>query len=119
MKILNLTQHKPTEEQIKAGVIEPSEIKSVIQTLLTFDAIPSKEEIEERAFRLAKIAYSEGIEKVMIGGAPYLMSSLEKYLKHLGMKPLYAFSKRVVEEINTENGVEKKVIFKHLGFVEV
>ena len=119
MKILNLTQHKPTEEQIKAGVIEPTEIKSDIQTLLTFDDIPSKEEMEERAFRLARICVEEGLNKAMIGGAPYFMSTLEKVLKDNGIQPLYSFSKRVVEEVETENGVEKKVIFKHLGFVEV
>ena len=117
--ILNLTQHKPTEEQIKAGVIDPSEIKSEIQALLTFDEIPSKEEMEERAIRLARIVYSEGINKAMIGGAPYFMSTLERVLKENGIQPLYAFSKRVVEEVETENGFEKKVIFKHLGFVEV
>jgi len=117
--IINLTQHKPTQEQIEAGVIEPNEIKSNIQTLLTFDEIPTKEEIEDRAFRLARIAYEEGADKALIGGAPYLMSALENELKKLKIQPLYAFSKRVVEEVTTENGTEKKVFFKHEGFIEI
>jgi len=119
MEILNLTQHKPTEEQIKAGVVDPVERKNEIQILLTFDKIPTKNEMEDRAIRLAKICIEEGFDKAMIGGAPYFMSTLERILKENGVQPLYAFSKRVVEEVETENGVEKKVIFKHLGFVEV
>ena len=119
MKILNLTQHKPTIEQIKLGIVDPVERKSEIQALLTFDEIPSKNEMEDRAIRLAKICVEEGFDKAMIGGAPYFMSTLEKVLKENGIQPLYAFSKRIVEEIETKNGVEKKVIFKHLGFVEI
>ena len=57
----------------------------------------------------------------MIGGAPYFMSTLEKKLKEYGIKPLYSFSKRIVEESEDKDTGEvvKKTIFKHLGFVEV
>ena len=86
VKILNLTQHEVTEEQKKAGVIEPAS-KGYIRGLLTFEELPNKKEMERRARELAWLAEayrSEGITKVMIGGAPYFMSTLEK----VGRNPL-------------------------------
>jgi len=56
---------------------------------------------------------------VMIGGAPWLMAPLEANLKLNGIKVLYAYSERVSEEIENEDGsVSKRNIFKHLGFYE-
>ena len=82
MRIANLTQHKPTTEQIKAGVEHLSEKENEIKTLLTFENIPTIEEMEDRAERLAKIVKEEGVyDATMIGGAPYFMSILEKKLK--------------------------------------
>jgi len=124
MKILNLTQHAPTPEQVAAGVVEPEEGKKKIQRLLTFEDLPTAEEIQERAEALARVAEvltkEYGHDSVMIGGAPYLMSALEKALKERGIKPLYAFSKReVVEETLPDGSVKKTQVFKHQGFVEV
>ena len=43
MQIMNLTQHNATEDQLKAGVYEPSpEIKKLISELLTFEELPQK-----------------------------------------------------------------------------
>ena len=50
----------------------------------------------------------------MIGGAPFLMSTLEEELSYLGTV-LYAFSKRV--SMDGANG-EKVSKFKHIGFVK-
>ena len=56
--------------------------------------------------------------KAMIGGAPYLMSELEKELWYRGIEPVYAFTKRESVESVDENGnVTKTAIFKHAGFV--
>ncbi len=56
--------------------------------------------------------------KAMIGGAPYLMAELEKELWHLGIEPVYAFTKRESVESVDENGnVTKTAVFKHAGFV--
>ena len=88
--ILNLTQHVATDEQTAQLVVEPRMCKTEIRELLTFEEIPSKEEIEVRATKLAEIAVSEAsmyagetdneiwITRVMLGGAPYLMGALEK-----------------------------------------
>ena len=121
-KILNLTQHEATKEQIEAGVIEPAS-KGYIRELLTFEELPSQKELERRAKELAWLAEayrSEGITKVMIGGAPYFMSTLEKVLKEHGFTPLYAFSKReCIEEKRPDGSVKKTQVFRHIGFVEV
>jgi len=138
MKILNLTQHQATPAQLKAGVFEPDpDTKQRIRQLLIFSSLPTKAEIEKRARELASIAdwelsslYTSWDSQAqhsscrggyaMIGGAPYLMSALEKALKARGIQPLYAFSRReVVEKVNKDGSVTKTQIFKHLGFVEV
>lgn len=133
MKILNLTQHVATPEQIEAGVFEPTdEDKKEIQELLTFEEIPTTEVMETRANILALRA-SEAFEALenpdeyvfikkiaMIGGAPYFMSALESALKNDGFEVLYAFSKREsVDQVQLDGSVRKVAVFKHVGFVEV
>lgn len=118
-EIINLTQHKATAEQLEAGVVEPAE-KAAVQAILTFDAIPSVEEIQQRALLLAAIAVQSGCKKAMIGGAPFFMSALESALKAQGIAPVYAFSQREsVESIQSDGSVVKTNMFKHVGFVEV
>ncbi len=120
-KILNLTQHETTKEQIEAGVIEPAS-KGYVKQLLTFEKLPDKQEMEKRAKELAWLAEaykSEGCTKVMIGGAPYFMSTLERILKEHGFIPVYAFSKReCIEEKMPDGSVKKTQVFRHIGFVE-
>jgi len=117
MRILNLTQHAATEDQILAGVIEPANKQEVVD-LLTFDEIPSGEEMANRAARLAAIAQAAGVEAAMIGGAPYFMGALESALLEAGVEPVYAFSRRVSEEMIQPDGSVRKVgVFRHVGFV--
>jgi hypothetical protein len=130
--ILNLTQHVATDEQKAQLVVEPRMTKEKIKKLLTFEEIPTKEEIEARAEKLAEIAVSEAsmyagetdnvvwITRVMLGGAPYLMGALEKAVRECGFTPVYAFSQRESEEITQPDGSVRKVqVFRHIGFVEV
>jgi len=130
--ILNLTQHVTTPEQEAQLVVEPRMCKAEIRELLTFEEIPSKEEIEVRATKLAEIAVAEAsmyagdtdnevwITRVMLGGAPYLMGALEKAVRECGFTPVYAFSKREsVDQPQPDGSVRKIAVFKHVGFVEV
>lgn len=124
--IINLTQHAATPEQIASGVIEPAaEDKKLIQSLLTFDEIPSVEELDRRAYGLATLVTNMGganasHHRVMLGGAPYFMGRLEAAMKAQGHRPMYAFSRRESEDQVQEDGTVKKVsTFKHRGFVEV
>ena len=118
--ILNLTQHQATTEQISAGVIEPEVTdKKTICSLLTFEEIPSKSDLENRANALVAFVTKMGCRKAMVGGAPYLMSYLESALKSKGISPVYAFSKREsIDQPQPDGSVKKVAVFRHAGWVE-
>lgn len=121
--ILNLTQHTATSEQIKAGVVNLGEFDhNIIKEMMTFDALPTKSVIDTAAVFLADTArqFCTVGDEVMIGGAPFLMAALEDALKKEGLKPVYAFSRRVSEDVvNPDGTVTKTTVFKHEGFVHV
>ena len=57
-------------------------------------------------------------QKVMIGGAPFFMSILEKVLVSYLFVPVYAFSERVSVDVVREDGTTNKTsVFKHVDFV--
>lgn len=117
-KIINLTQHAASAEQIAAGVVEPAD-KACVQKLLTFEGIPSMEELVGRAKALAAVASEAGAESAMIGGAPYFMAPLEWALRRRGITPLYAFSVRdSAEQVLPDGSTRKVAVFHHLGFTE-
>jgi hypothetical protein len=117
--VVNLTQHEATNDQCEAGVVA-APYNAHVRALLTFDVIPTAEDIKSRAERLAEYAYNSGCKQAMIGGAPYLMSALERALKAQGITPVYAFSQRESVEVVKEDGtVVKTNMFKHVGFVKV
>jgi hypothetical protein len=117
--IINLTQHACSAEQAEAGVVEPAD-KVKVKELLTFNRIPSPEEMRDRAVMLASMAKTEGADAAMIGGAPYFMATLEVALQVAEIKPLYAFSRREsVDETLPDGSVRKTMVFRHLGWVEV
>lgn len=116
--MLNLTRHCRTENQ--QSVTEPNQKdKETIRSLLTFEDLPSQKEVKERAIGLRIIASSYQAKEVMIGGAPMLMSTLEKELISSGIRPFYAFSKRESVERMEDNKVIKTNVFKHIGFYKV
>ena len=121
MKILNLTQHQATQDQIENGVIDLDvSTKEWLTSMLNFDTLPTATDIENRANAIARNTRMLGYNKAMIGGALWLMSSLEKHLKMNNIQPVYAFSIREsVETINDDSSVTKKNVFKHIGFIEV
>jgi len=119
MRIINLTQHSATDDQIAAGVFDhPS--AGYIRKLLTFDALPDGMTIVSKAVALACQAVVYGADCAMIGGAPYLMATLERALIEHGITPVYAFSVREsVETVQPDGSVVKTAVFKHAGFIEV
>ena len=138
MFIINLTQHPATEEQVQDGVLDlEGEALVELKQALTFEVIPSPDEIRDRAERIARLVvrkvmspeqywskhdpyraiHNAGIA-AMIGGAPYLMASLERALKEVGVEPLYAFSTREsVEEVQPDGSVRKVAVFRHAGWI--
>ncbi len=116
--ILNLTQHDATADQIAAGVVEPAD-KQAVRSLITFDTLPSREEIKVAAEAVAKIADEAGAEMAMIGGAPFFMAELERQLFRRDIYPVYAFSRREsVDAPDGNGGVRKTQVFRHEGFVK-
>nr|DAS11089.1 MAG TPA: hypothetical protein [Caudoviricetes sp.] len=120
-KILNLTQHTATAEQIAAGVYDmPADKIGALRMALTFNALSSQAEIAERAEIIANLAHDEMGDSAMIGGAPYLMHALETALKAKGFKVLYSFTQREsVESTDADGNVVKTAVFRHVGFIEV
>jgi len=127
--IINLTQHPATQEQKEAGVrdVAPERTQRLHQ-LLTFEEAPDVYGLRSRAAQLFHIFEDETLNanwdeqkswpRVMIGGAPYLMSHLEDCFISEGITVLYAFSQRKsVEEQQADGSVVKRTVFVHEGFV--
>jgi ABC-type branched-subunit amino acid transport system substrate-binding protein len=118
MNIINLTQHQATQAQATEGVIEPQN-KAMITALLTFEEIPSRFAMLERANTLAVMAKRSGCDAAMVGGAPYFMGPLCDALKEQGVKPLFSFTERKSMEVTNQDGtVTKTAVFAHVGWVE-
>ena len=136
--IINLTQHPATTEQVAAGVVDlPLEQRSALASLLTFDTVPTRGEVEDRARAISLLALTwfcetdqhmpedyghdgAALAEAMLGGAPYLMATLERALLEHGLEPVYAFSKREsVEQQQPDGSVRKVNVFKHAGFVRM
>ena len=68
--IINLTQHVATPEQISAGVTDlPEHIRSELIALLTFEELPTIEQICARAETIASLVDEPIGASTMIGGA--------------------------------------------------
>lgn len=120
--ILNLTQHPATPDQINQGVADLiGEDLAALKALLNFEELPDATELPRRAIAVAEIAIRAAggaLAECMIGGAPFFMRPLEQALMMAGYRPIYAFSKRVVEETAQPDGTVRKVaVFRHEGFV--
>jgi hypothetical protein len=75
--------------------------------------------LEEETAMAMDNAMSQPICSAMIGGAPYLTERLVPRLRAAGVRPVYAISERVSQEVVQEDGSTKKVAqFRHLGFIE-
>lgn len=101
MNIINLTQYPTTAEMKKLGIVDLKE--SAYKTLLrhlVFMEYPDKARIKEAAKNIATLAYTASVaynaDKALIGGTPFLMSSLEKALKKLGIQPVYLFDNKLI-----------------------
>jgi hypothetical protein len=121
--IWNFTQHLATPEQREQGVRDlPEEFRQKLVEFLTFEDIPDDEDIQihvgELLCLLCYIDAKYG-DRIMIGGAPFLMERLSAALRHSQYRPVFAFSRREsVEQVMPDGTVRKTAVFRHLGFVE-
>lgn len=119
MKLVNLTQHDLTMEQMANNTVMKVD-RNKVSELLTFTKLPDVDDINYKAYYLAHLAKESGATHALIGGAPYLMSELERALKRVKIVPVYSFSERVSQErLGTNGSVVKTNVFKHIGFIEV
>lgn len=117
-KILNLTQHQSTPEQQAEGVFDmEGEDLARLKQLLTFEQLPDRWEIGIRAESLIALARKYTRQRVMLGGAPYLMGPLEKALEARGLEYCYAFSMRESVEKIVDGKAVKTSVFRHRGFI--
>lgn len=117
-RILNLTQHRATGEQIADGVENiPSRLAKELENLLTFKADYSLTDLVTSAKALARLAHSLGYEQVMIGGLPSLMKHLEAELIALDISVGYARTERVSidKPLPDGSGTQKVSVFKYCG----
>jgi hypothetical protein len=95
---------------IKFCLNRNSPVRDEVKSMITGEIKEDSLYLDEDEFKKLNLAF-------MIGGALWLMKPLIEELENIGT-PLFAFTKRVVEEIKKEDGsVEKKAVFKHEGFV--
>ena len=128
MTIINLTQHPATADQKNAGVEDlPAETIPYLKELLTFDEPPTLDEMDKRCegilfdILMGHEVWNDnaGSHEAMIGGAAYFLPVLAETLRQHGIKPVHAFTKRVVEEsLDAEGKRVKTSVFKHVGFVD-
>jgi hypothetical protein len=89
---INLTMNEATQDQLAAGIIEPTkEDKEEIKRLLSCSFPPSFTEICQRAQLLADIANRYDQSSAMIDGPNFLLSKIELELKYLNIQPIYSF----------------------------
>ena len=120
--IINLTQHSASPDQISAGVVDlPPSARSLLEAWLTFDTCPGTADVAWRAEAIASLAAEANPPlawQAMIGGAPWLMAPLAEELRRLGIKPLFAFSRRqAVDQVQPDGSVRKTAVFRHGGWV--
>jgi hypothetical protein len=127
--IINLTQYPATSDQIAVGVVDlAGEALASLKRALTFDELPSEQEIRERADFIAELAAMNGLggdegddpfpDQAMIGGALWLMAPLAAELRARGIEPVFAFLVGEAGEVSNPDGSVRKVpVFRHRGFV--
>lgn len=89
-----------------------SPVRSEVKKMILDDSgeFGNKYQANEKEFKNLNLGF-------MIGGALWLTKPLIEELENIGT-PLFAFTKRVVEEVKQDDGTIKKIsIFKHEGFI--
>lgn len=119
---LNLTQHAATADQKGAGVVDLDVgDRQWLRDQLTFNTLPTADDVRDRAHAIHDFVVTRfpEVTRVMLGGAPYLMPPLQRLFADVGVRVVYAFSVRDVQEVtNPDGSVSKKTVFRHAGFVD-
>ena len=126
MKIINLTGLPSPEKLSDIEIIQlPEKLNEELKELLIFEQTPVKYELVQRAKEITSLA-QEFIKAnckspilIMITGAPFLMSYLEKELTETNIPFVHAYAvPRVELSVNRDEGnIKSKLIFAIKGFI--
>jgi hypothetical protein len=123
--VFNLTRHKATKDQKAVGIIDlPYEYITRINTLSTFEPIPTSTHLIERANEIVavlqeyiRISGMYEVDSVMLGGAPYFNAVLDKVLTINGFVPCYPFTLKQSQHNIENNKTVSTTVYKHMGLV--
>lgn len=92
-RVLNLTMHTATDEQLAVGVFDlHPQHKAKLQKLLTFSEQPPAIEVavnvELTADLAADVSEAAGCRRVMIDGPAFMLPALERALFQRGLVPV-------------------------------
>lgn len=116
--IINLTQHPATADQVAAGVTaNPPAGWGEVATFDDLDPETVGRQVGEAVNFAIHAARAAGAQTAMIGGALWLMAPLAAGLRKAGVTPVFAASRRESVEETTPDGVVKRAVFRHIGFI--
>jgi hypothetical protein len=99
----------------------PEELRAQLTRCLTFEELPTSEELRMRSIAIVGQLMTAGAkpgDQVMLGGAPFFMEELSHSCRSVGLVPVFAFSRREsVEQMQQDGSIRKVAVFRHLGFV--
>ncbi|WP_339534685.1 hypothetical protein [Pseudomonas hunanensis] len=111
MKVLNFSCHRPSPDQIQAGVVEMGiREQKLLRSLSSYygDSKPNDEDTMRRVKALAELAINEchafGADTILLHTALWIAVPLVDYLDSKGIDTVYAFSTRHHEEQRLPSG---------------
>lgn len=124
MKVLNFSCHRPTFDQIQAGVIEMGvQEQKQLRTLTSYygSSQPRDEDTQTRVKALAELARTEcfahNVDTILLHTALWIAVPLVEYLDSIGIKTVYAFCTRETTPQNLPCGDVRLVrTHKHACF---
>ena len=126
-RIINLTQHPFSQDQLNefalAGITSDNIIDTndTLKAIITFTGEIDVAVIQEKANQLSQyIAQYVGNNPclAMVGGAPFFQMAVNVTCLNHNVLPLAAYSERVsVESVQADSSIAKQNIFKHKGFI--
>ncbi|MNF70477.1 hypothetical protein D3C84_523880 [compost metagenome] len=124
MKVLNFSCHRPTPDQIEAGVIEMGvREQKRFRTLTSYygTSKPDDADTETRVKALVELAKNEcfafGVNTILLHTALWIAVPLVEYLDSIGINTVYPFCTREIAPQNLPSGeVRFTRVHKHSCF---
>ena len=119
MRVLNFSCHRPSSDQIEAGVIEIGvKEQKLFRTLTSYYGAtqPCNSSTETRVKGLIELIKNEchahNVKTIMLHTALWLAVPLVEYLDSIGIQVVYAFCTRDID-VQSMPGGEQRVVRTH------